>query len=88
MDAALLSRLMPFYERARGDDRVLLQTALASEDFHILEKLGHKIKGSASTYGFEKTADLGFRLEHAAAQHDFQLCAELVKKMEGLLFKA
>ena len=88
MEPALLTRLLPAYEKARGEDRVRLQTALASEDFHILERLGHKIKGSAGTYGFEKTAGLGQRLQSAALKHSYSECAEIVSEMESLLFKA
>jgi histidine phosphotransfer protein HptB len=88
MEPALLSRLMPAYERARSEDRVRLQTALASDDFKALEKLGHKIKGSAATYGFEKTAELGQRLQMTALQRSYTDCAEIVREMESLFFKA
>jgi HPt (histidine-containing phosphotransfer) domain-containing protein len=88
LEATLLSRLMPGYEQARADDRVRLHSALASSDFHVLERLGHKIRGSAGTYGFEKTASLGAQLERAAAQRDFTACLQAVRGMESLFFKA
>jgi HPt (histidine-containing phosphotransfer) domain-containing protein len=88
LEATLMSRLLPGYERARADDRVRLHSALADSDFHILERLGHKIRGSAATYGFEKTAQLAERLERAAINRRIADCIDLVSEMEGLLFKA
>lgn len=88
LEPELLSRILPSYIKAREEDARRLHLALETCDFHILERLGHKIKGSALTYGFEKTAGLAEQLERAARAQDIEICAAFVEDMEMLFFKA
>lgn len=84
----LLSRILPAYIRAREEDLRKLQVAVENSDFTALERLGHKIKGSAGTYGFEKTAEYAAHLERAARTHNLQVCEAFIENMAALLFKA
>jgi HPt (histidine-containing phosphotransfer) domain-containing protein len=88
LEPELLSRILPTYISAREEDARRLHLALESCDFHNLERLGHKIRGSALTYGFEKTAALAEQLERAAQAQDLEICAAFIENMEMLLFKA
>jgi HPt (histidine-containing phosphotransfer) domain-containing protein len=88
LEPELLSRILPSYIKAREEDARKLHLALEASDFHILERLGHKIRGSALTYGFVKTAALAEQLERAARAQDLEICAAFVENMETLFFKA
>lgn len=88
LDPELLSRLLPTYIKTRESDLAKVYEALNNSDFLSLQKLGHKIKGSASTYGFEKTAEIALKFEHAAQAKDLESCSMLVEQMVALLFQA
>ncbi|MGZ3722812.1 MAG: Hpt domain-containing protein [Bdellovibrionales bacterium] len=88
LEPELLSRLLPTYIKAREQDLARLRTALNNSDFHVLEKLAHKVKGSAGTYGFEKTAELAERLESAARKQNLEICSAYIETMADLFFKA
>lgn len=55
-----------------------LDAALAAGDCATLHRLGHAIKGSASTYDLPDAAALGERLEQAALAGDLNSAAVLV----------
>lgn len=84
----LLSRILPAYNRARDEDLRNLLAAVEKSDFTALERLAHKIKGSAGTYGFEKTAECAGHLERAARAHNLEVCEAFIENMAALLFKA
>ena len=84
----LMSRLLPYYIKAREEDARKLHAALENSDFAILTRLAHKIRGSAGTYGFEKTAACAAHLEQAAQARNLEYCADRVVELETLFFKA
>lgn len=55
-----------------------LEFALAAGDLPTLERLGHSIKGGAATYQLPDAADLGARMERAAAAHDLAAVARCI----------
>jgi len=73
--------------KAREDDARKLHVALDSSDFHILERLGHKIKGSAGTYGFEKTAELAGESRARGAHSRLGYLRGVVEKHGSLIFQ-
>ena len=77
-----LDKLMPAYFRTRDDDLRRLHVALASADLAGLKGLGHKIKGSSATYGFNETSGLSHSLETAAEAGDLQACRDWVGRIE------
>ncbi len=58
--------LIPAYLQNRRNDVRLMTKALAAGEWHVIAELGHKIKGSGSSYGFPEISDLGRELERAA----------------------
>ncbi len=77
-----MDRLMPTYFRTRDDDLGRLHSALQGEDFASLKGLGHKIKGSAASYGFNETSALSLGLETAAEAGDLPACRDWVERIE------
>ena len=50
------------YIRRRKDELATLAEALQKNDFETFKKLGHQIKGNASSFGFEDLAEIGKRM--------------------------
>jgi len=56
------------YKERRARDVEDLTTSLEAERFEVLSRIGHQLKGNASTYGYEELAVLGRKMEHAAEE--------------------
>lgn len=50
-----------------------------------IQKIGNKIKGTASLYGFSKLSDIGFRLELAAGNGDLTKLPNVVDEFQTFL---
>jgi HPt (histidine-containing phosphotransfer) domain-containing protein len=54
------------YTERRARDAEDLGASLEAGQFDVLARIGHQLKGNASTYGYEELAELGRKMEHAA----------------------
>lgn len=54
------------YKERRARDATDLSASLDAGQFGVLARIGHQLKGNASTYGYEELAELGRKMEHAA----------------------
>jgi HPt (histidine-containing phosphotransfer) domain-containing protein len=54
------------YTERRARDADDLSASLDAGQFDVLARIGHQLKGNASTYGYEELAELGRKMEHAA----------------------
>lgn len=78
------------YLRRRCDEIGKIKDSFnASADWELMKKVGHQIKGNASTFGFESLTAFGRRLEAAALSADSasakQVSAELESEVQRLL---
>jgi two-component system sensor histidine kinase/response regulator len=80
-----LTKLMPVYFKSRFEDLSKLHDAISCMDFSALKALGHKIKGSAASYGFINISELSLRLERAASGKDLEVCASIVNQLESTI---
>ena len=85
MPAKYLAKLLPTYFKTRFEDLEKLRKAVEVSDFEALKGLGHKIKGSAASYGFASLSRLSLQLEKAAHDASLPTCAALVTEMTELL---
>lgn len=67
---AKLKEYLPNYYRQRGEDLKTLRAAQESGDWGKLVFIGHKIKGSAATYGFPELGQAGAELEKFAQENN------------------
>lgn len=63
-----LEELMHFFFENTWDEIRSMQEALENEDYEILERLGHNIKGSSLGYGLEEMGKIGLGIENAAKE--------------------
>jgi signal transduction histidine kinase/CheY-like chemotaxis protein/HPt (histidine-containing phosphotransfer) domain-containing protein len=68
--AASLEDLVPNYLDKRRKDLPKFTDALGTEDFETLRRLGHNLKGSGGSYGFQALTDLGAAIEASARDHN------------------
>jgi PAS domain S-box-containing protein len=61
-----LTARIPAFLLHRQQDAAALLEALARSDFGAVERLGHSMKGSGASFGFQTISDLGAELEKAA----------------------
>jgi len=84
---AELEPIVPDFLDYRRKDIAAVRTALADNDFAIIARIGHNIKGSGGGYGFDRISDIGERLEFAAETHDCQSVSALIDDLESYLDK-
>jgi HPt (histidine-containing phosphotransfer) domain-containing protein len=67
---AEIEEIIPFFFEKRRNNIEALETALAAGDLISISKIGHQIKGSGGSYGFDQISRLGATIEKAANKGD------------------
>ena len=80
-----LEELIPIYIEHRRNDMDALRTALAEQDFEVLQHHGHSLKGSGGGYGMHRLTELGANLERCAKNRDINMASDIVNKIETYL---
>lgn len=65
-----LEELIPNYIENRHKDIKNMTEALTKGDFETIRLLGHSMKGSGASYGFQEISVIGKKLEEAAKAKD------------------
>lgn len=61
-----LEDLIPDYLKNRSLEVIKLKEALAGSDLKLIQEIGHKLRGSAGSYGFENLSVIGKEIEENA----------------------
>lgn len=80
-----ISDLIPDYLVRRRADLAALRRALAGKDVATLSEIGHKMKGSGSSYGFRRISEIGALLERLAEEGDAGRALPLVEELAAYL---
>jgi len=62
--------VVPGYLENRCAECTLIPELLAAGNFDEIRLLGHRMKGSGGSYGFDEISEIGEKLECAALRHD------------------
>jgi signal transduction histidine kinase/CheY-like chemotaxis protein/HPt (histidine-containing phosphotransfer) domain-containing protein len=73
-----------FMDGARRDTEQA-RLALAARDLDLVRRIGHTLRGSASSYGFDAIARHGGILEHAARNEDIDSARRVVARLAEFL---
>jgi HPt (histidine-containing phosphotransfer) domain-containing protein len=65
-----LADLIPVFFKNRHKEIESLRSALAGADFEQLRRLGHRMKGVGTSYGFTTVSEIGKRIEDGAHDSD------------------
>lgn len=80
-----LKDLIPDYLNNRKSDLISMREALIVENFDLIYKISHKIKGSGGTYGFSDLSHLASMIEDFALKKDKVELLSKIEKMEKYL---
>ena len=80
-----LKEYLPNYYRQRGEDLKKMRAAVESGEWDKLVFIGHKIKGSAATYGFPELGQAGAELEQFAQEKDLAQVNSRIEYIESWL---
>lgn len=73
-----------YIERRKGD-LVECEKALLNQDFAFLQKIGHQVKGSAVSYGFDALSPIALDLETAAELKDTLQLHLILKQFSSIV---
>ena len=82
---AWLADRVPAYLARREADVDAVKQALVAGDFQCIQKIGHNMKGTGSSYGFCRITELGGGLESAAKAGNGDEVATLLEDLTGYL---
>jgi HPt (histidine-containing phosphotransfer) domain-containing protein len=81
----LLEDIVPFFLEKRRQDIAALETALAAGDLIAARKVGHDLKGTGGSYGFDEISRIGQVIEQAAASGDPTGVASAIRELRDYL---
>jgi HPt (histidine-containing phosphotransfer) domain-containing protein len=84
VNARLASRVPEFLRNCRQNVVVMLD-ALDRVDFETVTSLGHQMRGSGGSYGFQAITDIGAALEEAAGSADNDVSRKWVNELSSYL---
>jgi CheY-like chemotaxis protein len=85
LDDPDVAPLVPAFLESRRDDARTMSRLLEEGAFSALASIGHKIKGTGRSYGFETISHLGEELELAAHQQDARAVERLIAQLDDYL---
>lgn len=83
--SADLADLIPRYLSNRHADLEFARQLLADDDFFMLAGMAHRIRGSASSYGFNGLGDIAGAIEMAAEKRDAAAVDAELRALEAFL---
>lgn len=83
----LFRDLIPFFMQNRQAELVDLEKWLAAKDFNSIARLGHKLYGCGSTYGFKFLAQLARQLESAGKSLDSESVQKVIVDIRNYIEK-
>ena len=82
---SLLEEIMPTFLENRRKDVGALQLAIQQSDFALVRTIGHKMKGSSASYGFEDLSQIGLIIENAGISKDSASATLGLQKLSSFL---
>lgn len=77
-----LESQVKYLQRRATEIAQIRNSLLGQPDWDLLKKVGHQIKGNASTFGFAPLTEFGKALEGAAAAADVLQAQQVSEKLE------
>ncbi|MFI3158111.1 MAG: PAS domain S-box protein [Methylococcaceae bacterium] len=74
--------LIPNYLKNRESDIAAMQQALSEDDFGLILRLGHSMKGSGGGYGLDKISAIGAQLERLAKLSNAEAIREQIEDLQ------
>lgn len=82
---AMLEPIMDRYLELRMEELEQTEAAIASGDADTVRMLGHRLKGTGTSYGFERLTELGADIESAAKEGRLNEAAGLTAEVRAYI---
>ncbi len=82
---SILRQMIPIFLANRAKDLVKIRSLLDIADFDSIRLIGHSMKGSGHSYGFDNISTLGTKLELAAKDNNIELINETLAEINAWL---
>jgi signal transduction histidine kinase/DNA-binding response OmpR family regulator len=80
-----LRELVPSYFQHRQQDLDTLEKSMSAEDFATIARIGHNLRGSSHSYGFEGLGEIGKEIEVFAHRKDLEGVRGQIDRMRDYL---
>lgn len=80
-----LEDLIPDYLAARTKELATLEAAFEENNFPLIQAIGHKLRGSAGSYGFQELSEVGKELEEKSKTSDAQSIKQALTQYQHYL---
>jgi len=80
-----LAARVPAFLKKRRQDIITMLDCLARGDFETVTRLGHSMRGSGASFGFQAITDIGAALEQEAASADAEASRKWVSELSMCL---
>ncbi|CCH49774.1 Hpt domain-containing protein [Pseudodesulfovibrio piezophilus] len=80
-----LQPILPRYFEIRWEELRQMEEAAGKGDGEMLRTLGHRLKGTGSSYGFRRLTELGAAIEDAGQAVDIKGAAGLIAEVRQYL---
>ena len=77
--------IVPDYLQRRKEELFKLKNLVLDENFDEIKKIGHKMIGSGSGYGFDFITEKGRELETSAINKDKEKIIKIIEQLEDYL---
>ena len=76
-----LRSIIPGYLSRRDAELVEMRKASQNQDFEVIKRIAHNLKGNGAGYGFYRISDLGAKLMESCSKQDSQGTANLIEEL-------
>jgi len=77
--------IIPDYLQRRKEELLKLKNLILDENFDEIKRIGHKMIGSGSGYGFDFITEKGRELETSAINKDKEKIIKIIEQLEDYL---
>ncbi len=80
-----IAERVPTFLQNRRNDVTTMRDAVTRDDLKIAERLGHNMRGTGASYGFQAITDLGFAIEEEAGRGDVLATRHWIDELSAYL---
>jgi len=81
----IMAHKIPWYLEKLHEYLIAIQDALGQRDFETIQTIGHRMKGSGVSFGFDAVSDIGRTLEASAKEENAERIREQTLKFSDYL---
>lgn len=83
----LTHEILAKYHSRRKEDLDQCRKSLALNDFTMIERIGHRLKGNGVTFGYPELSKLGEDMESSARASDLAIMQASVDSLENWILQ-